>query len=119
MLNLAYNVLAGGTRLEDLERLRTNAGYLDTLGCRRIPDPTTAGDFLRRFAAADVLDLMTGINDTRVRVWKKLARRERTLALVDADGTLAPTTGECKQGMDISYKGTWGYAPLIVSLANT
>jgi hypothetical protein len=119
VLNLAYNVLAGGTRLEDLERLRTNEGYLDTLGCRRIPDPTTAGDFLRRFQAADVLDLMTGINDTRVRVWKKLPRPQRKLALIDADGTLAPTTGECKQGMDISYKGTWGYAPLIVSLANT
>jgi len=119
VLNLAYNVLAGGTRLEDIERLRTSEGYLDTLGCRRIPDPTTAGDFLRRFAAADVLDLMTGINDTRVRVWKKLPRAQRKLALIDVDGTLAPTTGACKEGMDISYKGTWGYAPLIVSLANT
>lgn len=119
VLNLAYNVLAGGTRLEDIERLRTNEAYLDTLGCRRIPDPTTAGDFLRRFEAADVLDLMTALNDTRVRVWKKLARAERKLALIDADGTLAPTTGACKAGMDISYKGTWGYAPLIVSLANT
>ncbi|MGH9601657.1 MAG: IS1380 family transposase [Terriglobales bacterium] len=119
VLNLAYNVLAGGTRLEDIELLRTNEGYLDTLGCRRIPDPTTAGDFLRRFEAADVLDLMTGINDTRVRVWKKLPRPQRKLALIDVDGTLAPTTGACKEGMDISYKGTWGYAPLIVSLANT
>ena len=35
------------------------------------------------------------------------------------DGTFAITTGECKQGMDISYKKEWGYHPLIVSLANT
>ena len=35
------------------------------------------------------------------------------------DGTLVITTGECKQGMDISYKGTWGYHPLLVSLAET
>jgi hypothetical protein len=30
-----------------------------------------------------------------------------------------PTAGELKQGMDISSKGIWGYAPLLVTLANT
>ena len=40
-------------------------------------------------------------------------------AFIDVDGTIAQTYGECKQGMDLSYKGIWGYAPLIVSLANT
>ena len=34
------------------------------------------------------------------------------------DGVLVETSGECKQGMDISYQGT-DYHPLIVSLANT
>ncbi len=119
VLNLVYNVMAGGTRLEDIELLRTNEGYLDALGCRRVPDPTTAGDFLRRFGEGDVMDLMGAVNKTRMRVWKKLPRKERKLALIDVDGTISPTTGQCKQGMDISHKGTWGYAPLIVSLANT
>jgi hypothetical protein len=120
VLNLAYNILAGGTRLEDIERLRQDQAYMNTLGAERIPDPTTAGDFTRRFEKSDVGDLMMAINDARVRVWKKgLSREEKKLALIDNDGTIAPTTGECKEGMDISYKGTWGYAPLVVSLANT
>ena len=49
VLNIAYNLLAGGTCLEHLELLRHNEAYLDALGARRIPDPTTAGDFCRRF----------------------------------------------------------------------
>ena len=39
----------GGDCLEDLELLRNDEAYLDALGTQRIPDPTTAGDFCRRF----------------------------------------------------------------------
>jgi hypothetical protein len=41
------------------------------------------------------------------------------MTYLDIHGTRAPTYGEKKAGMDISYKGVWGYAPLILSLANT
>ena len=40
VLNIAYNVLAGGTCLEDLELLRNDEVYMDALGAKRIPDPT-------------------------------------------------------------------------------
>ena len=49
VLNIAYNILAGGMRLEDIELNRNNEGYLNAVGAQRIPDPTTAGDFTRRF----------------------------------------------------------------------
>ncbi len=120
VLNLAYNVMCGGTRLEDIERLRHDTAYMNALGADLIPDPTTAGDFCRRFRESDVLALMEAINAVRSRLW---AGRGRDLlspiAYIDVDGTIAPTNGQRKAGMDISYKGIWGYAPLIVSLANT
>lgn len=120
VLNLAYNVACGGTRLEDIERLRQDTAYMNALGAGLIPDPTTAGDFCRRFTAADVATLMESINAVRPQLW---AGRGRELlgpvTYIDVDGTIAPTCGEHKAGMDMSYKGIWGYAPLIVSLANT
>jgi hypothetical protein len=119
VLNMAFNIVVGNRTLEDLELLRNNLGYLDALGARRIPDPTTAGDFLRRFSAADVETLMDATNQARTRVWQAQPRSFRRLAIIDVDGTIAPTSGECKEGADFSYKGDWGYGPLVLSLANT
>ena len=119
ILNIAYNALCGGLVLDDIELRRNDAAFLDALGARTIPDPTTAGDFCRRFRPEDIQRLMDVINDVRVGIWQRQSPAffEGT-ARVDADGTLVGTTGECKQGMDISYKGVWGYHPLVIS-ANT
>jgi hypothetical protein len=45
ILNIAFNVLCGGTVLDDIEVRRNDAAFLDAVGARTIPDPTTAGDF--------------------------------------------------------------------------
>ena len=119
VLNIAYNLLCGGQCLEDLELLRQDEVYLDALGAQRIPDPTTAGDFCRRFEPEDVEALMEAINTVRPRIWKQQPEAFFEEAVIEADGSLVETTGECKEGMDISYKGTWGFHPLVVSLANT
>jgi hypothetical protein len=120
VLNIAYNILAGGTCLEDLELLRNNEVYLDALGARRIPDPTTAGDFCRRFETDEqILVLMEAINEVRLKVWKQQQPEFFARAVLHADGTVNPTCGECKQGMDMSYNGHWSYHPLLISLANT
>jgi len=119
VLNIAYNLLSGGTCLEDIKQRRADEAYLDALGAQRVPDATTAGDFCRRFTPADIERLMDAINEVRVGVWKLQPSAFFAEAVIDADGTLATTCGECKEGMDISFKGQWGYHPLVVSLANT
>jgi hypothetical protein len=119
VLNLAYNAMCDGIRLEDIELRRNDEVFLDALGTERIPDPTTAGDFCRRFAESDIRALMAAIDDARLNVWARQPKEFFDRATIDMDGTLVITTGECKQGMDISYKGTWGYHPLVVSLAET
>jgi hypothetical protein len=119
VLNIAYNLLAGGTCLEHLELRRHDEVYLDALGALRIPDPTTAGDFCRRFDAWHVFLLMEVFNETRLQVWKQQPPSFFDEAVIDADGTMVETFGECKEGVDINHEGRWGYHPLIVSLANT
>lgn len=119
VLNLAYNALCDGTCLEDIELRRNDEVFLDALGARRIPDPTTAGDFCRRFDASDVQTLWDVFHEARRKVWAQQPAEFFAEARIDVDGTLVATTGECKAGMDIAYNGTWGYHPLVVSLANT
>ena len=119
VLNLAYNAMLQGVRLQDIELRRNDEAFLDGLGAQRIPDPTTSGDFTRRFGESDVVELMDVINSVRQRVWRQQGPDFLQEAFIDVDGTIAPTLGECKGGMALSYKGIWGYSPLIVSLANT
>jgi hypothetical protein len=119
VLNIAYNIVAGGTCLDHLELRRNDEVYLDALGAQRIPDPTTAGDFCRRFDEARIQQLMETINQTRLKVWRQQPAEFFEQAVIDADGSMVETTGQTKQGVDINYKGQWGYHPLIVSLANT
>jgi hypothetical protein len=119
VLTFAYNALCDGTCLQDLERRRQDEVFLDALGARRIPDPTTAGDFCRRFTDQAIRLLQDIVHDVRLGVWAEQPPAFFTQAIVDMDGTLVATTGQCKQGMDIAYDGTWGYHPLLLTLANT
>ena len=119
ILNIALNLLAGGTCLEHLEHRRTDEAYLNLLGSRRIPDPTTAGDFCRRFGWFSILMVMQAINKTRQSVWKQQSDSFFDQATIEADGSIVETCGEKKQGIGLSYKGKWGYHRLVVSLAET
>ena len=119
VLNLAYNALCNGSCLEDIELRRNDEAFLDALDAQRIPDPTTAGDFCRRFTVTDIEHLHDAIDESRLKVWSKQPATFFDRATIDMDGTLVETAGECKAGMDIAYNGVWGYHPLVVTLAET
>ena len=119
VLNIAYNPLCHGTCLQDIDLRRHDDAFLDALGARRIPDPTTAGDFCRRFTQSHIDALQDAIDVARRNVWAEQPASFFDRATIDMDGTLVGTTGSCKAGMDIAYDGTWGYHPLVVSLAET
>jgi Transposase DDE domain group 1 len=119
VLNFAYNALSGGQTIEDLELLRNNEAYLDMLGAPRIPDPTTAGDFCRRFTEETVGELQFAIHEARLRVWAQQPASFFEQAIIDFDGTYVATEGGCKAGVDINYKREWGYHVLVASLAST
>ena len=120
VLNIAYNALCGGQRLEDIEARRCDAVFLDGLGVESLPDPTTAGDFCRRFDPGTVLALQEAVNRARLKVWQRQPDAFFAQpAVIDADASIVPTDAGTKEGMDISYNGIWGYSALVVSLANT
>jgi hypothetical protein len=119
ILNFAYNALCNGTCLDDIELRRKDVVFLDALGADRIPDPTTAGDFCRRFTAEDVEILQDLFDQTRLKLWRQQPAEFFDEAILDVDGTLVATGACCQQGVDIAYDGTWGYHPLIISLAHT
>lgn len=119
VLNFPYNVLCEGACLEDIELRRNDEVFLDALQASRIPDPTTAGDFCRRFKVSDIDDLQEAFHEARVNAWRGQPQEFFQQGIIDMDGTLVETTGSCKKGIDIAYDGTWGYHPLVLTLANT
>jgi hypothetical protein len=107
-------------RLQDIELRRGDAVFLDGLGTKSLPDPTTAGDFCRRFDEGSILALQEAINRSRLKVWQRQPDSFfEGPAVIDADASIVPTGAETKEGIDISYSGIWGYSSLVVSLANT
>ena len=126
VLALAYTLYTDGTCLEDQAALQGSEAVRRLVGACRIPDPTTAGDFLRRFTTAQDVEQLSGATDAvQEAVWSKLPRNVRRrrkkheFALVDLDGHIKPLYGVQKEGADFSYDGRWSYQPLVVSLGGS
>jgi hypothetical protein len=120
VLTHVYNLFVGGTCIEDIGNLQSSEPVRRMLGAVRLPDPTTAGDFLRRFAEKDLRALNAVMDRAQEKVWKRrYGRRKASRAIVDLDSHLHPVYGDQKEGADFSYKGFLAYHPLVISLAGT
>ena len=126
VLALAYTLYADGTCLEDQAVLQGSEAIRRLVGACRIPDPTTAGDFLRRFKTVQDIEQLSGvIDEIQEAVWSKLScnvrrqRKKHEFALVDLDGHIKPLYGVQKEGADFSYDGRWSYQPLVLSLGGS
>ena len=126
----AVNLMVGGDCIEDMALIQHDQAMLRMLGTERSPDPTTAGDFLRRFdseAHPGALDgLRYAVDRIQDQVWE-LARRDRrrlrrllgSWGFIDLDSHITATYGTQRTGADFAHNGQWGYHPLLASLANT
>ena len=119
VLTHVYNLYLGGTNIEDISVLQASPQVRAILGAQRIPDPTTAGDFLRRFTEADIWRLHDAMDAARVKVWKRLPKKMRKRATIDFDSKVKEVYGRCKEGADFSYNGKWSYHPHMVTLSET
>jgi len=125
ILAIAANLFVGGTCIEDQANLQQSEAVRRLLGAVRIPDPTTAGDFLRRFDQARAPGSLAALRRAHDEIARDVgralgrARGKLPLATVDLDGHTKPVYGVQKEGADFNYKREWSYHPLLVSLAQT
>jgi hypothetical protein len=119
LLTHVYNQYVGGTCIEDIAHLQHSDAIKHLTGACRIPDPSTAGDFLRRFNRANLRAFQQVIDRAREKVWRQMPNSRKRVATVDMDSTIKPVYGQCKQGADFSYTGKWSYHPLLFTLSET
>lgn len=119
LLTHAYNQYVGGTCIEDIAHLQHSDAVKHLTGACRIPDPSTAGDFLRRFNRSNLRAFQQVIDHAREKVWRQMPNARKHVATIDMDSTIKPVYGDCKQGADFSYTGKWSYHPLLLTLAET
>src|SRR5271157_4467719 len=106
ILALAANAFVGGDYLEDLEALREDVAIQRAIGRKDIPDPTTAGDFCRRFTLGHILQMNRAFAEVELEVYKR--RREKTTGwTIDVDAKVQEVYGAQKEGAAKSYNGIY------------
>jgi len=110
VLNFAFNILAGGLRLEDMEQRRSDEHYMNGLGANAFLIPPPPGTSLVDLSRPTFLPFRMLQSDTRESVgpatdWipdRSLRGRGRNHRR---------DLGGLQRGMDMSYKGIWAITP--------
>ena len=110
ILALAANAFVGNDYLEDLEALREDVAIQRAIGRKDLPDPTTAGDFCRRFTLGHLVQVNRAFGEIEKRVYEQ--RREVTHWTVDVDAKVHEVYGEKKEGAAKSYNGIYSLQPM-------
>ena len=110
--SLVLMLQGGGRSLEDLRELKHEEGLMKLIGRDAIPEPDTAGDWLRRMGDRQSERVgLRGLDHVRCklneRVLKRDGIREYTL---DADAT--EILGEKAEAL-FTYNGDKGYMPMV------
>lgn len=110
ILALAANAFVGGDYLDDLEALREDVAIQKAIGRRAIPDPTTAGDFCRRFSLGHIFQL----NKALAAIYQEVYKRREPIRewTVDVDAKVHEVYGQKKEGAAKSYNGIYSLQPL-------
>jgi hypothetical protein len=110
ILALAANAFVGNDYLDDLEALREDVAIQRAIGRKEIPDPTTAGDFCRRFTLGHILQMNRAFGEIERGVYSR--RREKTGWTIDVDAKVHEVYGAQKEGAARSYNGIYSLQPM-------
>ena len=110
--SLVLMLEGGGRALEDLRELKAEEGLLKLLGHQEIPEPDTAGDWLRRMGDPETGAIgLNGLDRLRDKINERILRRDgMTEYTLDPDAT--EIIGE-KADAFFTYTGDKGYMPMV------
>ena len=105
ILALAANAFVGNDYVDDLEALREDVAIQRAIGRKEIPDPTTAGDFCRRFTLGHILQMNRAFGRIEQEVYRR--RPEIQVWTIDVDAKVHEVFGMKKEGAAKSYNGVY------------
>jgi hypothetical protein len=117
VLTLVAAILAGGSHIDHVDRLR--AGATQRVLPFRVMAPSTLGTFLRAFTFGHVRQLDAVIAEAIRRAWTLGAGPGDSPVTMDLDSTICEVHGHQKGGAAYGYTRLFGYHPLVATRADT